>query len=357
MIVKNEEQVLERCLKSIKEFVNEIIIVDTGSTDKTKEIAAKFTDKIYDFEWVDDFSAARNFSFSKATMDYIIWLDADDVVEKTDLKKLLEIKNELQNVDVVMVKYNIAFDEKNNPTFSYYRERILKNDKTFLWVDPVHEIIVPHGKIIYSDAAISHRKNNFQQTDRNLKIYQKMINNNIKLAPRQKFYYSRELMYNELLDDAIQSFNEFLNDNGWVENKIETCQNLANCFIKKNDLDSALKSLFQSFIYDKPRAETLCSIGNIFMQQTKYEQAIFWFKQATKCKPNYESGAFIQKENYDLIPYLQMCVCYFHLNDLKKSEYYNQKAYKINPYNRAVQINREFFKNLKATKNKNPLLK
>ena len=80
MIVKNEEDNIGNCLDNIKDLVDEIIIVDTGSTDKTKEIVKKYTDKIYDFEWVDDFSKARNYSFSKATKDYIFWLDADDIL-------------------------------------------------------------------------------------------------------------------------------------------------------------------------------------------------------------------------------------------------------------------------------------
>ena len=67
MIVKDEEQVLNRCLTSVEGIADEIIIVDTGSTDKTKDIAKKFTDKIYDFKWVNDFSKARNYSFSKAS--------------------------------------------------------------------------------------------------------------------------------------------------------------------------------------------------------------------------------------------------------------------------------------------------
>ena len=71
MIVKNEEKVLARCLDSIADLMDEIIIVDTGSSDNTKEIAKKYTDKIYDFAWIDDFSAARNYSFSKATKEYI----------------------------------------------------------------------------------------------------------------------------------------------------------------------------------------------------------------------------------------------------------------------------------------------
>ena len=87
MIVRNEEEVIERCLKSICDLVDEIIIVDTGSTDKTKQIVSKYTDKIYDFEWVNDFAKARNYSFSKATKDYILWLDADDVILEEDRKK------------------------------------------------------------------------------------------------------------------------------------------------------------------------------------------------------------------------------------------------------------------------------
>ena len=78
MIVKDEEQHLENCLNSIKELADEIIIVDTGSKDKTKEIAGKFTNKVYDFKWNDDFSEARNFSLSKATKDWILVLDADE---------------------------------------------------------------------------------------------------------------------------------------------------------------------------------------------------------------------------------------------------------------------------------------
>ena len=78
MIVKNEERCLARCLESVKDFVHEIIIVDTGSTDKTVEIAREFTDSVYYFEWTDDFAEARNFALQYATSDYILQLDADE---------------------------------------------------------------------------------------------------------------------------------------------------------------------------------------------------------------------------------------------------------------------------------------
>ena len=117
MIVKNEEDVLNNCLSTVYDLVDEIIIVDTGSTDKTKEIASKYTNKIYDFKWVDDFAKARNFSFEKATKDYILWLDADDIILEEDRQKFKNFKPTIDGtIPVYSLIYVCARDEKGNPT-------------------------------------------------------------------------------------------------------------------------------------------------------------------------------------------------------------------------------------------------
>ena len=95
MIVKNEEKVLARWLDSVADLVDEIIIVDTGSSDATKEIAARYTDQVYDFAWQDDFAAARNFSFSKATKDYIYVPDADEVLDEENREDFRQLKQVL----------------------------------------------------------------------------------------------------------------------------------------------------------------------------------------------------------------------------------------------------------------------
>ena len=87
MIVKNEEEVLARCLDSLSGLWEELIIVDTGSTDRTKEIAKKYTEKIYDFSWTGNFSDARNYSFSKAECDYIYSADADEVLDEENRER------------------------------------------------------------------------------------------------------------------------------------------------------------------------------------------------------------------------------------------------------------------------------
>ena len=91
MIVRNEERNLPSCLAGVAELVDEIIVVDTGSTDGTKEQAAKWDAKVFDFPWVDDFSAARNESLRHATGDWILWLDADDRLDAINCRRLREV--------------------------------------------------------------------------------------------------------------------------------------------------------------------------------------------------------------------------------------------------------------------------
>lgn len=106
MIVRNEEKFLEQCLNSVKELVDEIIIVDTGSTDRTKEIAARFTDKVFDFKWADDFSAARNESLKWAKGDWILVLDADEVIAKEDLTKIRKLVENQEAVGYILIQRN-----------------------------------------------------------------------------------------------------------------------------------------------------------------------------------------------------------------------------------------------------------
>ena len=111
MIVKNEEKLLARCLDSVADIMDELIIVDTGSTDRTKEIAARYTDKIYDFEWIGDFAAARNFAFSKATMEYIYSADADEALDEENREIFRRLKeNLLPEIDIVQMYYANQLD-------------------------------------------------------------------------------------------------------------------------------------------------------------------------------------------------------------------------------------------------------
>ena len=154
MIVRDEEDVIANCLECVKEFADEIIVVDTGSKDNTKNIVKKYTDKVFDFEWVDDFAKARNYSFSFAKCDYIMWLDADDIILKDDINKIKKLKQTECDIDIFMFNYVYSYEKDFVPNFCYFRERLVKREKNFKWQSPIHESISLVGKIEKVDIKI-----------------------------------------------------------------------------------------------------------------------------------------------------------------------------------------------------------
>ena len=346
MIVKDEELTLDRCLKSAKDIADEIIIIDTGSKDNTKLIASKYTDKIYDFKWCDDFAKARNYSFSKATKDYIMWLDADDVILDKDIVKLKYLKSHLdENIDIVMLKYDLNVDSSGVPALSYYRERILKRKNNYVWKSPIHEAIELTGNILKEDISITHKKEKKYDSKRNLKIFNKMIRNNIKFDSRQTFYYARELYYNKEYTKSIHYFNKFLKDeNAWIENKISACLDLYSIYMITNNQEKALSSLLKSFEYDIPRAEICCNLGLFFLNNNDYHTAIYWYKEASTRIYDLSKGGFYIKDCYNFIPYIGLCICYDKLKKYEIADYYNELAGKIKPKDKSYIQNYRYFK-------------
>ena len=348
MIVKNEEMNLARCLDSVADLVEEIIIVDTGSKDRTVEIASHYTTKVYSHPWKDDFSDARNYSFSKAAMDYCMWMDADDILEEREKDKFLKLKQSLTpDIDMVMMKYHTAFDEAGKPSFSYFRERWIRNCGLYRWIGAVHEVIPPKGRILYSDLGICHKKTGPGSPDRNLKIYQKLLAEGKQLEPRQQYYYGRELYYHEEYKEAVCVFEQFLlSEEGWIENKIEACAICARCYEKLGQEQAALLTLLRSMSFDLPRAELCCEIGKYFLEHESFYHAIYWYETALKIPKNEYSGGFILPDCYDYIPLLQLCVCYDKLGDRQKAKEYNERAGVCKPYSKAYLYNKQYFEGI-----------
>jgi tetratricopeptide (TPR) repeat protein len=162
MIVKNEEACLPTCLASVADLVDEIIIVDTGSTDRTKEIAAGFGARTFDFAWVDDFSAARNESVRRATGDWIFYLDADEYLDEANREKFRALLNGLRDENGAFVlTQRSKLPKHRGPDALIDQVRIFRNRPDHRWQYPVHEQILPalestasaiHG----TDIAIGH---------------------------------------------------------------------------------------------------------------------------------------------------------------------------------------------------------
>lgn len=340
-IVKNEEEVISRCLACVKKFADEIVVVDTGSADRTIDAVKNFTDKIYFFKWADDFSAARNFALEKATCDFVMWLDADDVITDENcvkIKKLIESGD----FDMAFLPYATAFED-DKPTFVYYRERIFKRCKNYRFEGAVHEAVTPQGKIVYGDAQIFHKKVKEGEPLRNLRILQKRIALGICLNEREKFYYGRELFFNGMYRESIAVLEDFLRGDGWIENKIEACLNLSRAYTAISDEKHALNSVFRSFLYAPPRSEACCILGTHFFEKNSVNCAIYWYQRALECENNLKGGGFFNLDFGRFIPCIQLCVLYDRLGDAEKANFFNEEAGKVKPNAENYLSNKRYF--------------
>lgn len=346
MIVKDEEDVIGRCLESVSELVDEIIIVDTGSSDRTKDIVKNYTNHIVDFQWIDDFAAARNFSFQQATQDYILWLDADDIFTEEDQEKFILLKQSLPpSTDAVSLNYQLSFDEEGNVSSQLRRYRLVKRENNFQWIGAVHEFLSVSGNLVDGDAAVTHSPLS-HDSERNLRIYRKLIDSGETLSPRDTFYYANELMDHNLFEEASSYYKRFLNSKlGWVEDNIRACLKLANCYYELNDKESALHVTLQTLIYDVPRPEPCCRLGYYFMEQGKNEAAIHWYHQALL----YENLQHISFQNTAFstwVPHLQLCVLYDRLKQFDKAYHHNELARKYKPMDDRIVGNKKYFEDL-----------
>src|SRR5690625_935876 len=343
MIVKNEEDVLGRCLDSIYDLVDEINIVDTGSTDRTVDIAKKYTDRVYFFKWTGKFKDARNESFKYATKDYIFYMDADDVLLEDDRQKFKHLKQTLDpSVDAVSMYYNAGTDEFGNVTLTFRRNRLLKRSRNFIWKGDVHNYLEVSGNIINSDIAITHKKKQ-HAVGRNLAIYEEKMKKGETFSPRDYFYYGNELRENGHYEQAIESYTKNIHlAEGWIEDKVYACINRADCYRLLGDIDNELVSLFHSFVFAKtPRTEICSRIGFNFQQKGDYQSAIYWYTLATTLKIDPNKWSFTYPAYSTWYPHLQLCVCYYNLQDFKKSYEHNEKARKYRPKDQRILFNKE----------------
>ncbi|CAG9622714.1 glycosyltransferase [Sutcliffiella rhizosphaerae] len=331
MIVKNEEAVISRCLDSVSEIVDEINIIDTGSTDRTNEIVASYTDRIFDFTWVEDFSAARNFAFQQATADYILWLDADDVLLKEDQSLFSKMKTTLDlDVDAVSMHYNLSFDEHNNVTSSLRRYRLVKREKGFKWIGAVHEYLEVYGKLYDSDIAVSHMPLS-HDTQRNLRIYETLVLSGKEFSPRDLFYYANELMDHQKIEKAIEYYLKFLKTNqGWIEDNISACNKLADCYNQLGLKEQESSWILNALTYDVPRPETCCRLAFLFLEKNEISKAIYWYKQALE-NVEKKSLSFQNHSCSTWLPHLQLVVCYDRIGQHQLAFNHNEMALEYRP--------------------------
>ncbi len=321
MIVKNEENCIERSLQSVKDLADELVIVDTGSTDGTLAIVQQFTDEIFHFLWNDDFSAARNFALSKATSDWVLFLDADEVIAQEDQQKIKELVAEKN-----AVAYFLHQKEYTNDTtltgFQYCVEkdaynkgylgfvvvenaiRLFRRDKEVSFSWRIHESIAPsleaRGIMPFdSDIFIHHYKQEkgkevqHQKMLRYLAIGEQQLRETPHLA---KPHYELGLIYYALgkYADAITAFQNVIS---LTPQEYRTYYKLGRCFVKVGRFVDAQSAFEKYLTFDDKNSDVYGELGLLAIKQGNVLDAERLLRKAIGLNP----GNILARHNLSLL--------------------------------------------------------
>lgn len=324
LIVKNEEAVLARCLESLKGLVDETVIVDTGSTDRTKEIALQYTDKVYDFAWTDDFSAARNFSFSFATKDYIYAADADEVIDEENRHRFKILKETLlPEIEIVQMMY--CNQLQYNTTYNYDRElrpKLYKRLRQFVWVDPLHESVRREPVVFDSDVEIIHMPAG-DHSERDFRTFLRAIRVWGGLSKKLRDMYARELYIAGGDEDFLAAapyFTELSEKEGLDIEELKICQ----CIISRaarlgKDERTFIKAALKLLALGNINSEICCELGEYYYGLSDFKEAMIWYYNAA-----FEAKPVLGIKYGHEYPLDRLIECSTALGDEKSAEAYRK---------------------------------
>ena len=346
MMAKDEEKYLEQCLSSVKGLVDEIIIIDTGSKDKTKEIAKKFNAKVFDFKWNDDFSAARNESLKHATKDWVLVLDADENLGKESVaavKKLVENKEndaysfvQKNYTDSSSVAGFVAEEHKNTGKtyLGWYGSlitRLFRNKKDYRFSGMVHELVNPSieakkGKIAPAGIGINHYGNSDPDAvKKKMASYLELCKKKAEKAKDANSYYELGVLYkeNNNFDEAVSALSKAIKSD---QSHYMAHYELGVVYEKQKNHDKAVES-YKSSLKIKENFPSLEGLGACYLKQGKLKDAYSNLIKALELNPNKHTiynnlGAVFEKGgNYDAA--IKILLVGISINPNNKIGYYN----------------------------------
>lgn len=377
MIVKNEEKNLATCLASVQNLVDEIIIMDTGSTDKTKEIAASFTNNIHDFTWVDDFAAARNAALRHATGDWVLILDADEVIAPEDHAVVQRAINNWDMAGYQILTRNYTFEtsmsgwQASLPADSYAKSypgwfpslkvRLFQRQEGILFEGRIHEMVdlsmVRNKANVAALPVIVHHYSERANVDKR-QYYLELSKKKVAENPGHvKAYFELGVLYKEAKQyvEAEKAFEESIRlDAAHSAPRL----NLAIVQQKQGQYDTAIHNY--GLVLEKgPNADAYFGVGFCYFQKNELDQAALYFQQAITQNPQlvdayinlgaiyerrnqFQEGVRILLKAIAITPrnaraYYNLGVIYEKVGDLAKAMVSYEKAIELN-YSRKAEL-------------------
>lgn len=332
MIAKNEEKNITACLEAISKYMDEMIIIDTGSTDKTKEIARCYTDKVYDYPWINDFSAARNYAICKASNEFILFIDCDEIVTDIDINTIKQLIEKKPKSIGRLLRVN-EFIRDNRPY--QYSERVnrLFSKKHYHYEGTIHEQLV-------------HTNNDEQNSDDtylvplvarhlgyegNLEVRKKKTQRNISLLKEALLlnpsdpYLIYQLGKSYYMEEDYLKSGEYFGQALFfdLDTSLEYVQDMVECYgyalINSKQYDKAMQLLN---VYDEfsHSADFIFMIALVLMNSGYFMEAIDEFKKAIIMKNCKMEGV------NDYLAFYNIAVIYECLGDAEQAKQYYKKS-------------------------------
>lgn len=337
MIVKNEEQLLSDCLESVKELVDEIIIVDTGSTDSTVKIANSYNARGFSFDWTDDFSAARNISLEHAAGEWILVLDADERITPENKDKLLTL---LSGSSVKNIAYYLNFRSRVEAgslgsELIHSHARLFRNGLGIRFNGRIHEqiidsvtqaggVIEPTNIIVehkgYEDEQMSRKR----KSDRNISILKKMLDDEHENHGMACFYLGESYSMLKNWDEAIRYYELSILKKGVPRaNRALVYQNLGTAYLNSGNFAEAIRNERLSIKLQPARITPHGVLAETAMAAANYDLAIWEWRTILDKLNKSEDSVFDRLSDHSIDPDMvntRLGEAYFRTNDFEAAE-------------------------------------
>lgn len=284
IIVRNDPIGLENCILSFKDYVDDIVIVDTGSTDNTPEIAKKYANRFEIFTkcndpetgLIENFSLARQRSFNLAKNDAVMWIDSDDIL--VGAEKLPQILEEAKKIEPLggstcfLFPYEYAYSPEGACICRHYRERLITNKNDFEFVNRIHEVLIPKDNskcllINREELVFKHKRqynNKAVDPNRNLRILKKVVEIDGSQDLRQFYYLGLEYCNVGDFDNAIKYLTKYVASSGWPDEAAMATLKLVDIYQVLNNFEEGLRWAFKTIEIKHNWGEGYFAVGKLF---------------------------------------------------------------------------------------------
>lgn len=317
MIVKNGAEHIAATLESAKPFCDELVVLDTGSTDNTVEIAKAHGARVFHFDWVDDFGAARNESLKHCRGKWVMWLDCGDLIPPASAQGFIALKQHLatttDKVDFVWCNINRGITDEGAVVFKFNTPRVFRKASGTTWVGAVHEYLdfSNQNALLWPTAWVDDplALTNVP-TERNIKILRRLLDEG-DTSTRTAYYYANELRDHKRWDEAVQAYEDFLAMNYFSWEHYDSLISLGTCHRQLGDEEAACDTYFRALRFDATRAEAFCALGDLAYDKQNWRAAMGFYKAVVGMVRPVEG--FVLETCYTWLPHDRLAVCYGNL--------------------------------------------